>query len=248
MGTETQLALFPDNTYGVDSGGNPRDIPNLTFKQFKEFHTSYYHPANSRIYFYGDDDPVKRLELLDEYLRDFDAIPVNSHIQYQKKIDTPKKIQVEFPVQEDTTPKHMLTVNWVLNHKELPSKENLAISVLNHLLLATPSSPLRKILTESQLGESVTGGGLSDELLQATFSVGLKGVSQDNCDKVEQLVLSTLKDLSKTGFDEMDIKASLNTIEFSLREFNTGSFPRGLSLMLGILGQWIYDKVINIYF
>ena len=71
----------------------------------------------------------------------------------------------------------MVTVNWLLNHNELPAKESLALSILDHLLLATPSSPLRKVLTESQLGESVTGGGLSDELLQATFGIGLKGVT-----------------------------------------------------------------------
>lgn len=47
---------------------------------------------------------------------------------------------------------------------------------------------------------------------------------------------------NKYRFDEMDIKSSLNTIEFSLREFNTGSFPKGLSLMLGIMSQWVYDK------
>ena len=34
-----------------------------------------YHPSNSRIFFYGDDDLYTRLELLDEYLRDFDAPP-----------------------------------------------------------------------------------------------------------------------------------------------------------------------------
>lgn len=28
-------ALFPDNTYGVDSGGDPQDIPKLTFDEFK---------------------------------------------------------------------------------------------------------------------------------------------------------------------------------------------------------------------
>ncbi|CAN6478474.1 unnamed protein product [Victoria cruziana] len=33
----------------------------------------------------------------------------------------------------------------------------------------------------------------------------------------------------------------MNTIEFSLRENNTGSFPRGLSLMLRSMGKWIYD-------
>lgn len=34
----------------------------------------------------------------------------------------------------------------------------------------------------------------------------------------------------------------MNTTEFSLRENNTGSFPRGLSLMLRAMAPWIYDK------
>jgi Peptidase M16 inactive domain len=59
-------ALFPDNTYGVDSGGDPAAIPTLTFDYFKNFHRRFYHPANARIYFYGDDPVPKRLELLDE--------------------------------------------------------------------------------------------------------------------------------------------------------------------------------------
>jgi Zn-dependent M16 (insulinase) family peptidase len=28
-------ALSPDNTYGVDSGGDPNEIPKLTFEEFK---------------------------------------------------------------------------------------------------------------------------------------------------------------------------------------------------------------------
>lgn len=28
-------ALFPDNTYGVDSGGDPQVIPKLSFQEFK---------------------------------------------------------------------------------------------------------------------------------------------------------------------------------------------------------------------
>ena len=42
----------------------------------------------------------------------------------------------------------------------------------------------RNRTTYYQLGESVTGGGLSDELLQATYGVGLKGVKKENVDKV----------------------------------------------------------------
>ena len=34
----------------------------------------------------------------------------------------------------------------------------------------------------------------------------------------------------------------MNTIEFQMREFNTGGFPKGLALMLGSMQQWIYDR------
>ena len=58
MAEYVQHSLFPDNTYGVDSGGHPREIPDLTYEQFEDFHRGFYHPANARIYFYGD-DPVE---------------------------------------------------------------------------------------------------------------------------------------------------------------------------------------------
>ena len=58
--------LFPDNTYGFDSGGDPEAIPDLTYEQFKSFHDTYYHPSNALIYFYGDDDEQERLRLLND--------------------------------------------------------------------------------------------------------------------------------------------------------------------------------------
>ncbi|XP_075504251.1 presequence protease 1, chloroplastic/mitochondrial-like isoform X2 [Primulina tabacum] len=64
LGRASQQALFPDNAYGVDSGGDPQVIPKLTFEEFKEFHCKYYHPSNARIWFYGDDDPTERLQIL----------------------------------------------------------------------------------------------------------------------------------------------------------------------------------------
>ena len=52
----SQQSLFPDSTYGLDSGGDPKHIIELTFEQFKAFHEKYYHPSNARLYFYGNDD------------------------------------------------------------------------------------------------------------------------------------------------------------------------------------------------
>ena len=214
----------------------------MTFNDFKEFHSKYYHPSNSRIYFYGDDDPLQRLVLLDEELKHFDKIPVVSQVQFQAKNKTPEKLEIFYPVGPDAEPKHSLTVNWLLNDKPLTSYEMLALGVLDSLLLGTSSAKLRKTLTESQLGESVTGGGLSDELLQATFSVGLKGVKPADTQRVEALVRSTLVSIAEEGFDQDAVDAAINTLEFRLREFNTGGFPKGLSLMLGMMSHWIYDK------
>ena len=54
------------SSYGVDSGGDPQRIPDLTFEGFTAFHRSFYHPSNSRVFFYGDDPVPERLRLLDE--------------------------------------------------------------------------------------------------------------------------------------------------------------------------------------
>ncbi|GLU09298.1 hypothetical protein SLE2022_261640 [Rubroshorea leprosula] len=245
LGRTAQQALFPDNTYGVDSGGDPKVIPKLTFEQFKEFHRKYYHPSNARIWFYGDDDPSKRLRILSEYLDMFDAstAPEESKIAPQKLFAEPVRIVEKYPVGEggDLKKKHMVCLNWLLSHKPLDLQTELELGFLDHLLLGTPASPLRKALLESGLGDAIVGGGVEDELLQPQFGIGLKGVSEDNIQKVEELIMSTLQKLSEEGFDKDAVEASINTIEFSLRENNTGSFPRGLSLMLQSIGKWIYD-------
>lgn len=244
MGRAAQQALFPHNTYGVDSGGDPDRIPDLTFSDFRSFHQNYYHPSNSRVFFYGDDDPHKRLALLDEYLGEFSRIPVTSQVQYQKKLPLKdaKKVVVPYPISAGTEPKHMVTVNWLLNEEELSAKDALALEVLDYLLLGTSTSSLRKVLVESNLGESVTGGGLADELLQMSFAAGLKGVKAENTEQVQQLIARTLEQLAETGFEEDAIQAAINTLEFRLREFNTGSYPKGLLIMLSMMKKWIYDQ------
>ena len=165
---------------------------------------------------------------------DASSAPNESKIEPQKLFSKPVRIVEKYPASEgaDLKKKHMVSLNWLLSDKPLDLETELTLGFLDHLLLGTPASPLRKILLESGLGDAIVGGGVEDELLQPQFSIGMKGVSEDDIHKVEELVMSTLKKLADEGFDTDTIEASMNTIEFSLRENNTGSFPRGLSLML----------------
>jgi len=243
-GRAAQQALFPDNTYGVDSGGDPTVIPQLTWENFSGFHRKFYHPSNARVYFYGDDDVSARLELLDQYLGEFDPLPSarqESVVQWQKKRTTPWSFEQKVAGGADA--KTIFTVNWLINDQKLDGQEELALDVMDDLLMGTTVAPLYKALRESGLGESVISDGLETVLQQATYSVGLKGISDSaKCDQIEKLITETLVKHSKEGFDKSAIEASLNSLEFRLREFNTGGFPRGLSFMLSSLSSWLYDR------
>ncbi len=67
------------------------------------------------------------------------------------------------------------------------------------------------------------------------------GAEHANFERLENLIHSTLSELAENGIDPETVAAALNTIEFRLRENNTGSFPRGLLLMLRALTTWLYD-------
>ncbi|KAA0169325.1 hypothetical protein FNF27_07005 [Cafeteria roenbergensis] len=61
-------ALFPGQSYGVSSGGDPAAIPSLSYADFVGFHRRNYQPSKARLFFWGDDDVAERLRVVDEYL------------------------------------------------------------------------------------------------------------------------------------------------------------------------------------
>ncbi len=234
-------SVFPDNPYSFDYGGDPTVIPELTYDQFKDFHETYYHPSNVRLFFYGDDDPQERLRLLDANLADYEAIQVDSTVPLQPRFTESRRLEIPYdPGDDPQAGKGRLVINWLMPGTEDP-QQVLSLQMLSHILLATPASPLRKALIDSGLGEDLVGGGLEWQLRQMVFSAGLKGFELDKAGDVEELILDTLEDLARNGIDPDTVAASLNTYEFSLRENNTGSFPRGLWLMLRSLTNWLYD-------
>lgn len=239
LGEVSQQSLYPDTPYGLNSGGDPAVIPDLTYAEFKAFHETYYHPSNAYIYFYGDDPEDERLRLLDTWLEAFEQKEVQSSLPLQPRWDAPRRVTHPYDSGDSPDAKAYVTVNWLMP-ETTDVQTTLSLSILSHILLATPASPLKKALLDSGLGEDVTGG-YQDELRQGYFSVGMKGVLPENLEKVESVIHTTLAELAENGIDPETVAASLNTIEFRLREQNTGRFPRGLFLMLNALGPWLYE-------
>src|SRR5882757_7339242 len=124
----SQQSLYPDITYGLDSGGDPKHIPDLTYAQFKAFHQRHYHPSNAKLFFYGDDDPDERLRLLDACLGAFGRIDVDATVPLQPRFVAPKRLTRTYAAGSadhrassgdkagtQAAKETMLTVNWMLD-------------------------------------------------------------------------------------------------------------------------------------
>ncbi len=180
LGKVSQLSLYPDTTYGVNSGGDPKAIPDLTYDYFKRFHEKYYHPSNARVVFYGDDDPAQRLDILEGYFSQFERTDPKAEIPLQARWSEPKSVHETYAASEAEAGKKtaMVSVNWMVDEINDP-ETGLALNVLESILVGTPAAPLRKALIDSGLGEGLTGSGFADGIRQPYFTFGLKGISDD---------------------------------------------------------------------
>ena len=197
-----QHSLYPDITYGKSSGGDPKAIPDLTFEQFKAFHRTHYHPSNTRAFFSGDDDANQRLAILDDYFSQFERAPVDAEVGLQPRFNAPRQIVATYAgSKEEGKPRDgMVSVNWLID-PPADREEQISHGMLSYLLAGNSAAPLRKALTESGLGEGMTGGGIGSGMRQPMASFGMKGIDPADAGKVEALILSTLEDIANKGFD-----------------------------------------------
>ena len=239
---EMNKALFPDSIYGKSSGGDPEFITDLTYSQFQQFHDTYYHPANSRILLYGDITILDQLAHINSYLSTFDYQDIETSIPAQRRFINPVRWNANYPVtsSENKSNGTYALKSYLLDHPTDP-EFYLAFSILSRILSGTSASKLRKELIESHLGESTIHYGYESELFDNYYCIGLKGTSDADVPKMCTLIDQTLERLVESGIDPLDVQASLNSVEFQLREANFGGYPKGLCYGLTMVNSWVYE-------
>ena len=235
-------SLFPDTSYRNESGGDPEVIPELTYEQFLDFHRTYYHPANSYIYLYGDMDMAEKLEWLDkEYLSQFDAIEIDSEIKKQEAFTERKEVEIAYSIssnesEEDNT---YLSYNKVIG-TSLDRNLYLAFEILDYALLSAPGAPLKKALVDAGIGRDIMGS-YDNGIYQPVFSIVAKNANVEQKEAFISVIENTLKSIVENGMDKKAIEAGINYHEFRYREADFGNFPKGLMYGLQIFDSWLYD-------
>ena len=236
-------ALFPTTCYGFNSGGEPLDIPNLTWEQLRDFHKSYYHPSNSWIFTYGDmplEDHLQQIENL--ALRHFSHQDDDSTVPLEKRFQEPLRQTRTFPIgaDEEISQRSMVQLAW-LNCPIEDTFERAAIGILANLLLGNPAAPLYQALIESGLGKNLSPGtGYHDDYRDTFIAAGLQGTDADKVDAIEETIISTLEKIAREGFPQERIDAALHQYEFANKEVTGDQYPYGLGLLMRVFGPWLH--------
>lgn len=243
MFKELQESLYPDTTYAFDSGGNPENIPALTYEEFKAFHRLYYSPSNARFFLYGNIPTAEHLAFLEEMLAGFDRTPVNSEVSSQPRWTAPSRVHQVYPIgrEEPLAGKTSINMAWMLT-ENTDDETAILLEVLSGILIGSAAAPLRKALIDSGLGEDLSPvTGIERDLRQLMFAVGLRGSDPVKAEAVEACILNTLKQTVKEGFDRELIEGVLHQIEFQGKEIVRSSYPYGIVLMGRAYHTWLYD-------
>ena len=232
-------SLFPDTSYAYESGGDPEEIPNLTYEQFLDFHRKYYHPSNSYIYLYGDMDMEEKLKWLDEnYLCEFDAAEVDSEICFQKPFDKMIEVEKTYSISSEETEEEntYLSYNKVIA-TSLDEKLYQAFQILDYALLSAPGAPLKKALMDAGIGKDIMGS-YDNGIYQPIFSIIAKNAEP----QFVQVIEDTLRKIVEDGIDRKALEAGINYHEFRFREADFGNYPKGLMYGLDLFDSWLYDE------
>lgn len=235
--------LYPTTTYRHNSGGEPADIPALSWQQLRDFHARYYHPSNSWFFSSGNLDLANLLEIVeDRVLKNFERLDSDTEVPAEQRLEAPLRVTEPYPLDagEPLEKRSMVEVAW-LDCDINDSFGRLAMSLLSALLLGNPAAPLYQALLDSGLGANLAPGtGYHDDNRTTYFAAGLQGTDPGNVEAIEKLILETLERVASEGFTRERIDAAIHRLEFSNREVTGDSYPYSLLLLMRLIGPWIH--------
>ena len=235
--------LYNNSIYRFESGGDPDVIPELTQKEFIDYHEKYYHPSNSFTILYGDLDLDEALTDLEEY---FDGQgQLEEKITLDFDIQAPAQTVFEdtysITAGDDPADKDYLAIGWHMAEPDA-TLDGYGLKVLEEILLGNNQSPLKKALLDADIGGDIDGGTAEFGFPMAFFIMA-KYSDAGKMDLFNRVVTETLEKLVADGISQELVDAALNKITFETKEAAISEDnPRGVLYAITSLATWLYGE------
>lgn len=246
-------ALFPNNAYACESGGNPRAIPQLTYEQFLDTHARHYNLANSYITLYGDMDIERVLTFLNErYLceaaqeRDAATRAAALGLAEGCAVGAANPLVAQAPVtcaykcvEMETTPENAsVGLGYVIGDAQ-DRQRIISADILFDALLGSNEAPVKKAILAAGLGGNVMSY-TSTHCLQPYELIILQGAETGAARRFREVVEDACHELVENGIPRDRLEAVISNNEYDLRQRDFGTAD-GVALGCDALSTWLYE-------
>ena len=240
-----QLAhhLFPHTTYHYNSGGDPKNIPDLTYPELVDFYKSHYHPSNAVFMTFGNESAYYLQEQFETLALSKFEKGQTLHSTPETRLTAPLEVTESYAVDaEDLKDKTYHVISWLLPQAS-DIKLRLGMRLVEGILLEDSASPLRHYLETCDYAQS-TGPimGVDDSNFEMTFFCGVQGSNPEHTQEFKDGVFKVLEEVASKPVDAEMVDAILHQIELHQREINGDGMPYGLSLILNGLSSVIHHS------
>jgi len=225
------VGLMPGSTYAHESGGDPKNIPDLTYEQFCDFHKNHYHPSNGMFFVYGDAPLSDELTFLEnKFFSAFTEKGERATIEEGDLAKEPVFITETYATEsDDISGKTFLAVGTNVS-TVAKREENIAFQIISNILFNSDGSPLKNAIISSGLCKDFGGLYLTTSSYRTLMLTYLVGSEPEHRDSFLALYKSTLQEMVEQGLDQDLVLSELNKFEFSVRE-EASKAQRGLDLV-----------------
>lgn len=257
-------SVLKDTIYDLDSGGDPTEIPLLSYQDFLKFHRDHYNPGNCRLFLAGNIPTRQQIDFIcqrfldcyDKTVEELAALrgesssdshpvpPVRNLLPLEEPpaaFQQPMVMECQGPGAADESGS-IVTVTWFLGDSS-SAERYMETVLLAEILMGHDGSPLSQALLESGLGEDLAPNcGIDSEMHWVLLTAGLRGCHRDKAEEVEGLIRSVLEKMVREGVRQEDIDSAVLSVDFSQREVRRVNGPYSLILMRRCLRGWLYGR------
>ena len=231
---QLRKAIFTDTHYAYDSGGDPNEIPKLTYEDFVTTYKNYYYPGNMKMIVYGKVNIQKALAQIATYVQGVKTPQAGIDLSVDKLSEVTEATYSSLPTQNSGC----LVKAFVLE-KPLTTQELQSLELWMSTYLMGSESYLQTALGATGLH----GKWLKDD--DVPYPVYALVITDVPCDKM---------DIYEKKLDEMLEKAP-HMIQTNIlleqhiinqsRWFITNqdkSNNRGIQISMGVLDGWAHQR------
>ena len=224
-------ALAPGSAYAFESGGDPASIPSLSYEALVAFHQQHYHPSQSVALSYGAFDPKLVQDRLEDVIdRRSDAAPASLEAPMASTLQAPVELTLEVP--SEGPEEQTRTWGWVLG-RPFEGDNGLVADVMSQALMASDAAILTQRISKTGPGRL---SGMVGPLMgqhEILFMAGIDGLSAEDVEAADALILSTLEEVARNGLPVERLKAAFHEVELQMRE-PSEQMPQGAKLLVGM--------------